>query len=131
LTIPLPLALLFALQAAPDAPATETKPANIYAAVEGDWVVDLSVKEDEPYTQPMKITVGSDKVVSGEFYNSNIDTGRAGGNQGRICISFQTSDGMGPYYHAACLVDGAMIGQSWAEHRKFVLPWTARRTPAK
>ena len=131
MTTSLTLALLLALQAVPDAPAPETKPAKIYAAVEGDWVVDLSVKEDEPYTQPMKIAVGSDKVVSGEFYNSNIDKGRAGRNQGRICISFQTSDGMGPYYHAACLVDGAMIGQSWAEHRKFILPWTARRIPAK
>lgn len=125
------IAQLLALQAAPIAPATTTNPANIYAAVEGDWVVDLSVKDDEPYTQPMKITVGPDKVISGEFYNSNIDKGRVGGNQGRICISFQTSDGLGPYYHAACFVDGVMIGQSWAEHRKFVLPWTARRNSTR
>lgn len=98
-----------------------------FADLEGAWIVDLSVSADEPYAQPMILKIAADKVVTGEFYNSTIDAGRAGRNQGRRCVSFTTSDGVGPYYHAACLVDGEMVGQSWAEHRKFVLPWTARR----
>jgi hypothetical protein len=120
------ISLVFAaaLQAA-TAPAAALPPE--YLALNGAWVVDLSVNPAEPYTQPWLMTVNPDRTVSGEFYQSKIESGRAGRNQGRLCVSFQTSDGMGPYYHAACLVDGKMIGQSWAEHRKFVLPWSAAR----
>lgn len=114
------LSAALAAEPAPVAPSP-------YAAMEGAWVVDLSTDPAEPYTQPMVLTITPDRVVSGEFYNSAISSGRAGGNQGRLCVSFATSDGAGPYYHAACLEGGAMVGQSWAEHRQFALPWTARR----
>jgi hypothetical protein len=100
----------------------------IGADVAGRWTVDLRTSDtDAPYTQPMVLTIAADRTVTGEFYNSTITLGRYGRNRGRSCVAFVTSDGMGPYQHAACLVDGQMVGQSWAEHRQFVLPWTASR----
>ncbi|CAN5145978.1 hypothetical protein BH09PSE2_BH09PSE2_01340 [soil metagenome] len=46
-------------------------------------------------------------------------------------MSFRTTDGKGPYHTAACLVGDVMQGQTWAEQRKFVFVWNARRaTPA-
>ena len=98
------------------------------AAMSGAWTVDLRVKlTDEPYTQPMVLTVGADGTVSGNFYNSEILAGRAGTAQGRSCLAFRTTDSAGFYHTSACLVDGKMIGQTWAEGRNFVLPWTATR----
>ena len=98
------------------------------AALSGTWTVDLRVDlNDEPYTQPMVLTVAADGVVTGSFYNSDILSGRAGSAQGRSCVAFRTTDGQGLYHTSACLVDGKMVGQTWAEGRNFVLPWTATR----
>jgi hypothetical protein len=122
------LLIAVALQtAATPAPALPPE----YLMLNGAWVVDLSVDPAKPYTQPWQLTINPDRTVSGEFYQSKIDSGRAGRNQGRVCVSFQTSDGVGPYYHAACMLDGKMVGQSWAEHRQFVLPWTAMRAKSE
>ena len=94
----------------------------------GEWIVDLRLSlDDAPYSQPMEISVDGDGVVSGRFYGSRIETGKRGTAQGRTCIAFRTSDNSGPYQHAACLVDGKLVGQSWSEGREFVNPWTAER----
>ena len=114
-----PLALLLAAAT----PAEERA-----AALSGTWTVDLRVDlADEPYSQPMILTVGADGVITGSFYNSDILAGRAGTAQGRTCVAFRTTDGQGLYHTSACLVDGRMVGQTWAEGRNFVLPWTATR----
>lgn len=98
------------------------------AALSGTWSVDLRVElTDEPYSQPMVLTVAADGGVTGSFYNSDILAGRAGTAQGRTCVAFRTTDGQGLYHTSACLVDGKMVGQAWAEGRNFVLPWTATR----
>lgn len=98
------------------------------AALSGTWTVDLRVDlTDAPYTQPMKLTVAADGTITGEFYNSEILAGRAGSAQGRSCVAFRTTDGQGLYHTSACLTDGKMVGQTWAEGRNFVLPWTATR----
>jgi hypothetical protein len=98
------------------------------AALTGTWTVDLRVElTDEPYTQPMVLTVAADGVVTGSFYNSEILAGRAGSAQGRTCLAFRTTDGQGLYHTSACLEDGKIVGQTWAEGRNFVLPWTATR----
>ncbi|ASJ90731.1 hypothetical protein [Porphyrobacter sp. CACIAM 03H1] len=98
------------------------------AALSGTWSVDLRVDlADEPYSQPMVLTVAADGIVTGSFYNSEILAGRAGSAQGRSCVAFRTTDGQGLYHTSACLVDGTMVGQTWAEGRNFVLPWTATR----
>nr|WP_137676187.1 hypothetical protein [Parerythrobacter lutipelagi] len=98
------------------------------AALSGDWVVDLRLSlDDEAYTQPMTLTVASDGVVTGSFYNSEILAGRVGTAQNRTCVAFRTSDGSGLYHTSGCLVDGKMVGQTWSEGRNFVLPWTAER----
>lgn len=112
--------LALATQAAPEPPLGDD--------VAGTWTVDLRINDsDAPYTQPMVLTIAVDGTITGEFYNSTITSGRYGRNRGRSCVAFVTSDGAGDYQHAACLVDGRMVGQSWAEHRQFVLPWTASR----
>lgn len=98
-------------------------------ALAGSWTVDLRPSDEAAeYTQPMVLTIAADGKVTGEFYNSTISDGRYGAARGRQCVAFRTSDGMGEYEHSACLVEGRMIGQSWAEHRGFLLPWTATRT---
>lgn len=98
------------------------------AALSGTWTVDLRVDlADAPYSQPMVLTVAADGAITGSFYNSEILAGRAGSAQGRTCVAFRTTDGQGLYHTSACLVDGKMVGQTWAEGRNFVLPWTATR----
>ena len=98
------------------------------AALSGTWTVDLRVDlADEAYSQPMVLSVAADGAITGSFYNSEILAGRAGSAQGRTCVAFRTTDGQGLYHTSACLVDGKMVGQTWAEGRNFVLPWTATR----
>lgn len=97
------------------------------SGLEGRWTVDLSIGGDGSYTQPMTLTLADDHTVTGEFYNSEILDGRWGENAGRVCVSFRTTDGAGPYHTAACLDGDRVEGQTWAEHRQFLLPWTATR----
>ncbi len=98
------------------------------AALSGEWIVDLRLSlDDEPYSQPMNLEIDEQGIVTGNFYNSEILAGRAGTAQGRTCVAFRTTDGSGFYHTSACLNDGKMIGQTWAEGRNFVLPWTAER----
>lgn len=99
-----------------------------FADINGGWTVDLRVSLTDPaYTQPMDVTIADDGTVTGSFYQSEILAGKAGRAQGRTCIAFRTTDGQGLYHTSACLVDGRMVGQTWAEGRSFVLPWTAER----
>lgn len=121
------LLLVAFAQAATDAPA-----AVVGADLSGSWTVDLRPTDDSPaYTQPMNLTISADGIVTGDFYNSEISAGRFRKARGRQCVAFVTSDGNGDYQHSACLVDGLMVGQSWAEHRQFLLPWIASRTAAE
>lgn len=120
-----------------DAPAAVTQaspppaaPAK-FADVNGGWTVDLRVSLTDPaYNQPMEVTVADDGTVTGSFYQSEILAGKAGRAQGRTCIAFRTTDGQGLYHTSACLDNGRMIGQTWAEGRSFVLPWIAERRAA-
>jgi hypothetical protein len=95
----------------------------------GTWSIDLRVNlDDAPYSQPMTLAVDGEGKVTGSFYQSDILAGRAGTAQGRTCIAFRTTDGQGMYHTSACLVNGTLVGQTWAEGRGFVLPWTATRS---
>ncbi|MEE1878364.1 hypothetical protein [Altererythrobacter litoralis] len=101
-------------------------------ALSGEWTVDLRVNlDDEPYNQPMILAVDPEGNVAGSFYNSEILAGRAGTAQGRTCVAFRTTDGIGFYYTSACVLDGKMVWQTWSEGRNFVLPWTATRPDLK
>lgn len=103
-------------------------PAKDWSDIAGEWSVDLRVSlEDQAYNQPMLLRIGGDDQVTGSFYNSEILAGRAGKAQGRTCVAFRTTDGQGMYHSSACLVEGRLVGQTWAEGRNFVLPWTATR----
>ena len=98
------------------------------ADMAGSWKVDLRLKlTDAPYSQPMQLAIAPDGKVSGSFYNSEILAGKAGTAQDRTCVAFRTTDGSGLYHSQACLVDGRMVGTTWAEGRNFILPWTAER----
>lgn len=110
--------VLFAL-AAPALPAQ---------AMDGAWTVDLSTEPGKPYTQPMSLTLNADGTVSGSFYRSDIQAGRWKTARGRTCVSFRTTDGVGPYHTAACLVGDRVEGQTWAEQRNFLFNWNATRT---
>lgn len=96
-------------------------------SLDGDWVVDLSTDPGKPYTQPMTLTLAPDHRVTGSFYQSEILAGRWKNDRGRLCASFRTTDGAGPYHTAVCLIDGKAVGQTWAEHREFLFNWTATR----
>jgi len=93
----------------------------------GDWTVDLSVKPDETYTKPMRLVLNPDGTVNGSFYESEIGAGRWKDDRGRTCVSFRTSDGVGPYHTSACLVGDRVEGQTWAEQRNFLFNWNATR----
>jgi len=96
-------------------------------ALSGSWVVDLSVKPDEPYTRPMTLTLNKDGTVSGLFYQSTIDAGRWKTDRNRTCVSFRTHDDIGPYHTTGCLVGDRVEGQTWAEARNFLFIWNAVR----
>lgn len=93
----------------------------------GDWSVDLASEPDQVYTQPMQLHLKDDGTVEGSFYNSVIEAGRWKFDRGRLCASFRTSDGAGPYHSAVCLIDEKAVGQTWAEHRDFLFNWNATR----
>ncbi|RZJ86021.1 MAG: hypothetical protein EON88_25445 [Brevundimonas sp.] len=114
-----------ALAAALQAPASAEAPAT--SALEGDWTVDLSVDPAQPYTRPMHLNLAADGTVTGMFYQSDIEAGRWKRQHGRLCVSFRTTDGAGPYHTAACAVGDHAEGQTWAEHRNFVFVWNAVR----
>lgn len=95
--------------------------------LDGAWVVDLSTDPAEPYTRPMHLMLNADGTVGGDFYESTIEAGRWKTDRGRTCVSFRTSDGVGPYHTAACLVGDHVEGQTWAEHRNFLFNWNAAR----
>lgn len=98
----------------------------------GDWLVDLSPGQDGgTYLKAMKLELKADGTVKGSFYDSEIEAGRWKTGNGRTCVSFRTTDGKGPYNTAACLVGDKIEGQTWAEHRSFLRPWTATRAPAR
>ena len=93
----------------------------------GEWVVDLSAKPGEVYAKPMVLSLNTDGTVTGSFYESGIEAGRWKTDRGRTCVSFRTTDGVGPYHTAACLVGDHVEGQTWAEQRKFLFNWNATR----
>lgn len=93
----------------------------------GSWSVDLSAEPGRTYVQPMTLDLKADGTVSGTFYQSDIQAGRWKAQNGRLCVSFRTTDGAGPYHTAACLAGERVEGQTWAEHRNFVFVWNATR----
>jgi hypothetical protein len=97
------------------------------AALNGAWTVDLSTDPGEPYTKPMVLALNADGTVAGSFYESDIEAGRWKTDRGRTCVSFRTTDGVGPYHTAACLVGDGVQGQTWAEQRNFLFNWNASR----
>lgn len=101
--------------------------AEVPAAIQGKWTVDLSARQDEPYTKPMMLDLQADGTVKGSFYESEILAGRWKTDRGRTCVSFRTTDGAGPYHTSACLVGDHIEGQTWAEHRNFLFNWNAKR----
>ena len=95
--------------------------------LDGSWVVDLSTEPGKPYTQPMDLQLNADGSVIGEFYGSAIEAGRWKKDRDRLCASFRTTDGEGPYHTAVCLTGDTATGQTWAEHRNFLFNWNATR----
>ncbi|MHA6316597.1 hypothetical protein ACXYN8_02915 [Altererythrobacter sp. CAU 1778] len=95
--------------------------------LEGRWIVDLSVNPDEPYTKTMELYLEADGTVTGNFYDSEIQAGRWKLDRGRTCVSFRTTDGVGPYHTSGCLRGTTVEGQTWAEHRSFLFNWIATR----
>ena len=69
----------------------------------------------------------ADGTVKGSFYNSDIQAGRWKQARGRLCASFRTTDGKGPYHTSVCLAGNEAVGQTWAEHRNFLFNWNAVR----
>lgn len=96
------------------APAPPPLPASDRSALSGAWSVDLSVEPGAPYVQPMMLALEVDGTLTGSFYRSDIEAGRWKGQNGRLCVSFRTTDGVGPYHTAACLVGEPVEGQTWA-----------------
>ena len=113
---------------AADAPVAKQPLDSALAALTGRWIVDLRPSPEAPkYDKPMTLAIAVDRTVSGTFYESDIEAGRASASNDRACFAFRTTDGVGPYHTSGCLVGDRILGQTWAEHRKFVLNWIAVR----
>jgi hypothetical protein len=97
------------------------------AGLAGAWVVDLSTEPGVAYTKPMVLHLAADHAVTGAFYESDIIAGRWQTARGRTCVSFRTTDGVGMYHTAACLIGDHVEGQTWAEQRGFLFNWNAGR----
>ena len=93
----------------------------------GRWSVDLSAGTEATYTKTMELSLAADGAVTGRFYDSDIQAGRWKTDRGRTCVSFRTTDGVGPYHTSACLRGSTVEGQTWAEHRLFLFNWNATR----
>jgi hypothetical protein len=106
-------------------------PAVAQTPLDGTWTVDLSGKPSEPYTKQMVLKLNADGTASGSFYESTIEAGRWKNDRDRLCVSFRTSDGVGPYHTSACLTGDTVQGQTWAEHRNFLFNWNATRSKAE
>jgi hypothetical protein len=112
---------------AADAPVAKP-PDPVLAVLAGRWIVDLRTSPQAPkYDKPMTLTIAADRAVSGTFYDSDIEAGLASASNGRVCFALRTTDGVGPYHTSGCLVGDRILGQTWAEHRRFVLNWSAVR----
>ena len=120
-------AALLAIAGCAMQPVATSAATGVEMTLNGRWIVDLSVKPDEPYAKPMELTLAADGTVTGSFYESEILAGRWKTARGRTCVSFRTTDGAGPYHTAACLVGAGVVGQTWAEHRNFLFNWDAVR----
>jgi len=124
-------ALVLALSACATAPgAAPADPRATLAGaptLQGKWTVDLSSEPGQPYTKPMNLTLNADGTATGDFYESEILAGRWKTDRGRTCVSFRTTDGVGPYHTAACLRGERVEGQTWAEGRGFLFNWVAVR----
>lgn len=119
-------ALLAASSTNAQSPLDSTEAA---ARLAGRWTVDLSTEPGKPYIKPLTLRLAADGSVSGSFYDSEIEAGRWKTAKGRTCVSFRTSDGVGPYHSSACVSGDRLDGQTWAEHRKFLFNWSAARAP--
>lgn len=97
----------------------------------GHWIVDLSSRPGTPYTKTMELNLAADGTVSGSFYDSAIEAGRWKTDRGRTCVSFRTTDGVGPYHTSACRNGARVEGQTWAEHRRFLFNWNAERAETR
>lgn len=106
------------------APLTAAEPAK---PLEGRWQVDLTTDPAKPYRKTMELHLAADGSVTGSFYDSRIEGGQWKTDRGRTCVSFRTSDGVGPYHSSGCLRGDVVEGQTWAEHRRFLFNWNARR----
>jgi hypothetical protein len=93
----------------------------------GEWSVDLTTDPAKPYLKTMSLSLAADGAVTGRFYDSDIQGGRWKTDRGRTCASFRTTDGVGPYHSSVCLMGDQAVGQTWAEHRKFLFNWIAAR----
>ncbi|MFZ5707763.1 MAG: hypothetical protein ACOY5R_21085 [Pseudomonadota bacterium] len=100
---------------------------QVPSALDGRWTVDLSSEPGQVYTKDMVLKLATDGTVTGSFYDSEIEAGRWKTDRGRTCVSFRTTDGVGPYHSAACLRGDRVEGQTWAEHRRFLFNWNAVR----
>lgn len=123
------LAVLLALACSPRLAAAEVSAAPAaLTALAGRWIVDLRTAPEEPrHDKPMTLVIAADRSITGAFYDSTIDAGRASASNGRVCFAFRTTDGVGPHHTSSCLVGDRIVGQTWAEHRNFVLNWSAKR----
>lgn len=103
-------------------------PAVAATPLDGTWSVDLTADPATPHFKPMNLNLRPDGTVAGSFYDSPILAGRWKAANGRLCVSFRTTDGRGPYHSSACLAGDIVQGQTWAEHRNFLFVWSAKRT---
>ena len=111
------------------APACAGAPmaASTHQQLDGRWIVDLSSKPGEPYAKVRELSLSAEGAVTGDFSDNDILAGRWKTDRARTCVSFRTTDGAEPYHTSACLLGAGIQGQTWAEHRAFLVNSDAMR----
>lgn len=112
----------------PPPPIAASVPAEISSLI-GVWDVALHFDSTQPPSATvLEISAVDAGGLSGSFYGTEFEVARAVSFEGKIHLSFITSDGSGPYASAARLSpDGTLSGQTLSTGRSFLMAWTAKK----
>lgn len=95
----------------------------------GVWDIALHYDPAQPPSATvLDISAIEDGALTGTFYGTPFEEGRATLFRGEAIVSVVTSDNSGPYLTSGRLdADGGFSGQTFSVGRGFLMPWTATR----
>ena len=95
----------------------------------GTWDVSLFFSASQPPSETtMVISAVEDGALTGTFYGSAFEAGRARAHKGEVVFTVTTKDGSGLYATSGRLgPDNVVRGQTLSVGRDFIMAWEAER----